>query len=351
MGSAGAWWTQLPRGRVVYLAGAAIDALTVTLDPLPVDAPAIVTCRPTVRGSQAALVAEILDLLHESAVRLFPTWLPGWDAASGPAGAGGPAVRALALELAGRSDHFGPFLADLAVGALTGHTSSTSVPPESRAAGLTRVLAASYGQPDVVMIVDLPVSRTGPDEQILVAAAEWLAYQGNLAGVWLVGTPLTAVDWIAAHQVRLPVETQTLVVPPVPPAAPVLGLPPLAGKPRLDSPAEQLLEKVLATRPWATGRTWNQSFPLGSLTNGIRIDLLWDAERLAVEVDGPEHWQRAHYAADRARDVRLQADGYAVLRFTNDQILDDVTGVTHRLEQFLTARRVPGRPEGHRHVG
>jgi very-short-patch-repair endonuclease len=335
------------------------DALAVSLDPLPRDAPAVVTYRPSTTRTQAAVVGEVLAQLEAAAVQLFPTWLPEWDASSGPGGANVAAVRVAALRLADHTDHFGPFLADLAASALAGRPPKSSFPPESRAAGLTRVLLTSYDRADVVLLIDVPAGLEPRQEQSLVAAAEWLTHHGGLGGVWLVGASLTAVDWIPAHRVPLPPEIARLVatapeVPPhvaAPPPGAALGLPALAGRPAPHSPAEQLLEKVLATRAWATGRAWNQTFTFGALARPIRVDLLWESERTAVEVDGPEHWQRIHYADDRARDVRLQSSGYAVLRFTNDQVLDDVNAVVHHLEQFITARRVPGRPEGHPHVG
>jgi very-short-patch-repair endonuclease len=360
-GSAVTWWTRLERGRVVALAGVDADALTVALDPLPAEAPAVVTYRPAARGTQAAFVAEVLTLLEESAVQLFPAWLPGWDAGSGRGGANLAAVRVQALRLADHTHHFGPFLAELAAHALTGRATATSFPPESRAAGLTRVLTASYDRADVVLLIDVPAGLTARDEQTLVAAAEWLAHRGELGGVWLTGTPLSSVDWIATQRVQLPAEIEALAqnAPQLPAGAGLsdagppagLGLPPLAGQPHPGSPAEQLLERVLATRHWATGRAWNQTFAVDRLVNPVRIDLLWDAEHTAVEVDGAEHWQRVHYAADRVRDVHLQTAGYAVLRFTNDQVLDDVTAVVQKLELFITARRVTRRSEGHSHVG
>jgi very-short-patch-repair endonuclease len=48
--------------------------------------------------------------------------------------------------------------------------------------------------------------------------------------------------------------------------------------------------------------------------------------------------------------VLLQAAGYEVLRFTNEQVLDDVTAVVHQLEPFITARRSSLPPEGKPHV-
>jgi very-short-patch-repair endonuclease len=53
----------------------------------------------------------------------------------------------------------------------------------------------------------------------------------------------------------------------------------------------------------------------------IKVDFLWRAERLIVEIDGFEtHGTRAAFEADRARDQALTLAGYRVLRFTWRQL-------------------------------
>jgi len=69
------------------------------------------------------------------------------------------------------------------------------------------------------------------------------------------------------------------------------------------------------------------------------VDLLWQSERLVVELDGPDHVTPEKYARDRARDRALQAAGYAVLRFTNDEIAEDLARVASEIERFLTRVR------------
>jgi very-short-patch-repair endonuclease len=75
------------------------------------------------------------------------------------------------------------------------------------------------------------------------------------------------------------------------------------------------------------------------LANLIRVDLLWAEERCVVEVDGPDHCGVLKFEADRRRDVNLQLEGFAVLRFTNDQILGDVATVRSQIERFIQSRR------------
>ena len=73
--------------------------------------------------------------------------------------------------------------------------------------------------------------------------------------------------------------------------------------------------------------------------NPVRVDLLWKRERCIVEIDGDDHRSATKYADDRERDVMLQLNGYAVLRFTNTRVIEDIEKVLALIHQFLTSRR------------
>lgn len=389
--SAAGWWAKAPTDRVVCLDGAAAELLRLSLDPLPPGAPAVVVCRPPRCGLLAEQVAALLDDLEQAAAGLFPRWLPGADGIAGPQGAGVAAVRALALATAATTPHFGPFLAGLAERALYvdseperfGRGGGTSgFAPAVRAAGLARVFAASYGRPTAALLIELPEDLSAPAERTLVSSVEWIAHHGGW-GVWLTGAALRVVDRIDSHQIELPMEIAHLagaVGPWIPDALDVLGTssasdapvtpdsaaapgtpdaaqppphshaeaepddtsvrcPAIAGLPRADSPAELKLESALRRHPWAAGRVWNATYQPDPLAPAYRLDLWWETERCVVEIDGPEHRSAAHFAADRRRDVRLQLAGNAVLRFTNTQVLADVSTVVSQIERFIRSRR------------
>ncbi len=351
--------------------GADADAVALSIDPLPDDAPAIVTYFAGDTRSATEMVSSVLRELEKAAVGLFPAWLPGAENIGGPGGAGGRAVRVLALRAASSTEHFGPFLADLAERALrgaeplarrgrpAGARRSPWFAAEVRAAGLGRVIAASFGRSRAAVLVHVPADLSPAAEEALVTGCEWLAHHGDL-GVWLTGAPLTTVDRIAVTPLRLPAEVTDLVrglpAPPIPPAprpdartAPMATYPPVAGRPHPASVAERTLETALAACDWAAGRAWNQTHRPHPLVNPIRVDLLWRDERCVIEIDGPEHRSALAYAADRQRDVRLQLDGYAVLRFTNAQVTTDTETVLHQIRRFLRGRR-PGVLEGLKHA-
>ncbi|TQS18663.1 DUF559 domain-containing protein [Microbispora hainanensis] len=176
-------------------------------------------------------------------------------------------------------------------------------------------------------------------EEVLVAACEWLAHHGGF-GVWLTGPPPRAVDRIESVAAPIPEDVAALIREIEPGGAeesdlPALTYPPLAGLPHPGSAAERQLEAALSPCDWAAGREWNQLHASGPLNNPIRVDLLWRAERCVVEIDGPEHLGPRRRAADGQRDERLRRDGYAVRRFTNEQVLKRLSTVLAELERFL----------------
>ena len=71
----------------------------------------------------------------------------------------------------------------------------------------------------------------------------------------------------------------------------------------------------------------------------MTVDLIWKAERLVVELDGPDHFAPDKYKRDRQRDRALQAAGFSVLRFTNDEVAQDLSRVASEIERFLTRVR------------
>ena len=75
----------------------------------------------------------------------------------------------------------------------------------------------------------------------------------------------------------------------------------------------------------------------------IEADCLWRRERLVVELDGyTAHATRAAFERDRARDRRLQAAGWRVVRITWRQLHDEPQEVAAELRALLvTARATP----------
>jgi very-short-patch-repair endonuclease len=67
---------------------------------------------------------------------------------------------------------------------------------------------------------------------------------------------------------------------------------------------------------------------------GMEVDFSWPAIRLVVETDGFDtHGSRQAFERDRARDQRLLAAGFRVMRVTWRQLRDDPDAVAERLRQ------------------
>lgn len=68
----------------------------------------------------------------------------------------------------------------------------------------------------------------------------------------------------------------------------------------------------------------------------FEVDFLWRNERVIVETDSwRHHGHRAAFESDRARDARLQALGYLVLRFTYRQVRDSSAEVARVMRSVL----------------
>ncbi|WP_179277515.1 endonuclease domain-containing protein [Actinoplanes regularis] len=351
----------IPTDRVVWIesfSSCSLDEVMTSASPW---APAIST-RMVGSLSRSETVAAILDDMEALARTLFPVWLPGAEGITTSAGAAVAAVRALAFRQAARTSQYGPFLADLATGAVAGRKGNTRRHrPEVRALGLGRVLAASFGWQRCVLALHPPKKLDEKTAFTLDGAAQWLVDHGRLS-VWIFAAmppavasppmaalPATgAVPEAISTVANLPLPTVSVAPPGSRPVAErplrrakASGVRPrgVSGKPHPSSPAEVLLEEALADRPWAAGRSWNCTVRLGTLVNPVRVDLLWAKEQCIVEVDGADHRTAGKFAADRQRDVMLQIHGYVVLRFTNVQVFDDVENVLALLQQLLADRR------------
>jgi hypothetical protein len=326
----------VPTDRVVRIAGPSAEQLLVGLDPLPAEAPVVIRYRvPAAPDSSLAVVDDILHRLEVVARELFPAWLPEAEVITTTSDFDRRVVRELARRMAATSEHFGPFVADLAEAALSGRETARRFEPETRARGLARIIRDAYHRANVVLLVG-PADELAEDEQRRVAGAcEWLADHGGF-GVWLTGDALTVVDRFSTYPLPVPADLEESSSDDTE-SLPVVEYPALAGLPR--SEIERTLARLLDHCEWAVGRVWNFEYEPHLLAQRIRVDLMWQAERVVVEIDGPEHRGRTHYAADRRRDNHLLLDGFSVLRFTNDDVEHDSQRLLATIEALLAKKR------------
>ncbi|MBB6610991.1 endonuclease domain-containing protein [Pontibacter sp. Tf4] len=94
--------------------------------------------------------------------------------------------------------------------------------------------------------------------------------------------------------------------------------------------AEQVLWQEL--RSWRmSGRKFRRQH---SIENFI-VDFYCAAERLVIEIDGTVHDTPEAIANDKLRDEKLRNWGYAVLRFRNDEVLENLEAVKDKITSFL----------------
>jgi len=68
---------------------------------------------------------------------------------------------------------------------------------------------------------------------------------------------------------------------------------------------------------------------------GYIVDFACPIYRLVVELDGSQHAVDQHTAYDAQRTKRLEADGWTVLRFWNEDVLKDIDGVCLHILKIL----------------
>jgi very-short-patch-repair endonuclease len=268
-------------------------------------------------------------------IALYPAWLPEARGIDSAAGAGRAAVTDIARATAANSQLFGPLLIRLARSALDGRTTArlNDVPREVIAIECGKLIRAAYQLAGIVLLMPappLPKTRCLSLERTAI----WLA-ENLLCAVWLAGPASADMPLVViADNMSAPHPAVAADLPSIKPR-----ITPLAGRPNPMSQMELLLEASLAKREWAAGRVWNVTWQFDLLHNTIRPDLMWAKEKCVVEIDGPEHLAPAKFASDRRRDRQLQLAGFAVLRFTNEEIADDIDQVASHIERFLKYRR------------
>ncbi len=114
------------------------------------------------------------------------------------------------------------------------------------------------------------------------------------------------------------------------------------GVERARSATEAFLYRRLETLPEAAGLFRLDAqlpIPFDGWGN-MEVDLLWEAGRVAIELDGPQHLADVDaYRRDRRKDVLLQESGYFVLRFLAEDLGKRLDVVLDAILRTLSQRR------------
>ncbi|BBC26696.1 endonuclease domain-containing protein [Pseudanabaena sp. ABRG5-3] len=98
--------------------------------------------------------------------------------------------------------------------------------------------------------------------------------------------------------------------------------------------AETILWQALRGRQMG-GLKFRCQHPVGRFI----VDFYCPSSKLVIEVDGDIHNQQQEY--DQVRTEQLQAFGYTVLRFTNDEVINDLSSVLSRIESLSKVGFLP----------
>jgi len=75
-----------------------------------------------------------------------------------------------------------------------------------------------------------------------------------------------------------------------------------------------------------------------SLPPCYKVDIACPVTLLAIEVDGQSHARKKWKFLDRRKESVLAALGWSVLRFTNQQVDEDLTTVLAKIRSFMTSK-------------
>jgi very-short-patch-repair endonuclease len=85
------------------------------------------------------------------------------------------------------------------------------------------------------------------------------------------------------------------------------------------------------------------------------VDFLSHAAKLAIEIDGGQHFDHKQRLRDSARDRFLRKKGFRVLRFSNNEVITNIEGVWDVIAATSAAAISPSPPSpasgGGRDVG
>ena len=103
---------------------------------------------------------------------------------------------------------------------------------------------------------------------------------------------------------------------------------------RNQTEAEKLLWYRLRDRR-LSGYKFRRQFPIGPYV----ADFACLSAQLIVELDGGQHAEQTAY--DAARDHHIRKEGFGVLRFWNNEVVENLDGVLSVLLDVLAARSKP----------
>ena len=96
------------------------------------------------------------------------------------------------------------------------------------------------------------------------------------------------------------------------------------------TPAERLLWSHLKSKQ-LEGFKFRFQHPMGKYI----ADFYCNKKRLVIEIDGGYHFDKEQQFLDEDRTIWLERHGVKVIRFTNDEVLGNVSSVLNQIRTYL----------------
>jgi len=353
-GQAAQFVFRAPEGSVLTLGGINGVALRELVDQeehIPDDRRALFV-RLRSAGSVEAYVEQVIAVLAETAMRLWPVWFTDVSFAMCSDDAlGRQAASVIAREAAARTANVSSTWAEAAARlALAGR------PP--RVAGILPAielvqLSLAISRLGLVFVTDLSAAADAPNASGLAHALEWVARHSRAAVVTLfaalppLDSPFDRILYGARRVIADDPGTAASELEVGESVGSETWLAPWRGAPHPLSEIEQRLAAMLSDdTELAALFCFNK---VVDTVRGLRpkVDLVWLDGRLVVELDGyPDHATRRAFISDRHRDYELALSGYTVLRLANDEVMQDFGRAIEKIRDLVRLRRSQMNQEG-----
>ena len=93
---------------------------------------------------------------------------------------------------------------------------------------------------------------------------------------------------------------------------------------------ERILWKILRNRQFKNLK-FRRQFSIGEYI----VDFVCEEKRIVIELDGGQHNETENIIKDIERTRFIESEGYKVIRFWNNDILNNLEGVFKILNEFL----------------
>jgi very-short-patch-repair endonuclease len=339
-----------PEGSVVALGGIDSPALRELIDQAGPDDRRALFVRLRPAGSVQAYVEQMIAVLAETAVRLWPVWFTDVSFAMCRDDAlGHQGVGVIVPESVARAPGVNSTWAEAAARlALAGRPPRVAcILPAIELAQLSLTIS----RVGLVFITDVCAAADAASASAVAHALEWVAQHSGAAVVALfaelppLGSPFDRILY-GALQVRADAGT-TDCKPDSAGVGSETWLAPWRGAPHPLSETEQRLAAMLHEDAELASLfcfNWFVDTVRGSRP---KVDLVWIDGRLVVELDGyPDHATRRAFINDRHRDYELTLSGYTVLRLANDEVVQDFGRGIEKIRDLVRLRRSQMHKEG-----